>query len=445
MGTGIGHFIPLFFFLATWAACLVSLAGRPLIGLYCLIPLLPYRTLRDHFLDYPLGGNITTILVICIILGALFQGRHLPKSKLYFTWLLFAVYLYFSMWIGTMLGNGPAPLWLSDVNFVTWKDYMLQPLIFVAAGLAIQNRKDVRTVILIAAIAMVMIDRSSLLNSLSRSWAHFDESKRDGGPLGFAGSNGLAAFLAQFSLFFWGFAQFVKTRKYKIAFYALVAASLFATMYTFSRAAYIAILLGAIFLGILKTRKLLVIVAIFLFTWQVVLPVAVTQRITMTQDSSGHLEQSGEERIRLWEAAKSSFASSPIVGIGYATFQMTAHTDNLRDTHNWYVKVLVETGLIGFIIVLALLFQTISLGYRLFRTESDPLYQGLGLGFLLLMLGTMILNFFGDRWTYLEINGLLWVIAATAARVKSLDQQTVTANIETPQTSAHANPYLLYR
>ena len=445
MGTGIGHFIPLFFFLATCVACLVALAGRPLIGLYCLIPLLPYRTLRDHFLDYPLGGNIITILVVCVILGALFQGKNLPKSKLYLTWLIFAIYLYFSMWIGTLLGNGPAPLWLSDINFVTWKDYMLQPLIFVAAGLAIQNRKDVRTVLIVAAIAMAMIDRSALLNSLSRSWVQFDESKRDGGPLGFAGSNGLAAFLAQFSLFFWGFAQFVKTKKYKIAFYVLVAASMFATMYTFSRAAYIAIVLGAVILGILKTRKLLVIVAIFLFTWQVVLPVAVTQRITMTQDSSGHLEQSAEERIRLWEAAKSSFASSPIVGIGYATFQMTAHTDNLRDTHNWYVKVLVETGLIGFVIVLALLFQAIALSYQLFRRESDPLYQGLGLGLLLLMFGTIILNFFGDRWTYLEINGLLWVIAATAVRVKSLDKQPLASTPKMPEPSDIVNPYLLYR
>jgi len=29
--------------------------------------------MRDHFLDYPLGGNVLTILVIAVIVGAFFQ------------------------------------------------------------------------------------------------------------------------------------------------------------------------------------------------------------------------------------------------------------------------------------------------------------------------------------------------------------------------------------
>src|SRR5271154_1826379 len=107
----------------------VSLTGRPLLGLYYLMPFLPYRTMRDHFLDYPLGGNVLTILVIAVIVGALIQGKRLPKSMLYVIWFVFGVYLYCSMWLGTALGNGPAPLWLSDLNFVTWKDYMLMPLV----------------------------------------------------------------------------------------------------------------------------------------------------------------------------------------------------------------------------------------------------------------------------------------------------------------------------
>ena len=69
---------------------------------------------------------------------------------------------------------------------------------------------------------------------MSRSWANFDENKRDGGPLGY-GSNQTAAFLAQFAMFFWGFAQFLKRKKIKLLGYGLVALTLFATMYTFSR------------------------------------------------------------------------------------------------------------------------------------------------------------------------------------------------------------------
>ena len=59
------------------------------------------------------GANMLTILVISVIVGALIRGKSLPKSRLYAIWLVFGVYLYLSMWIGTALGNAPAPLWLS--------------------------------------------------------------------------------------------------------------------------------------------------------------------------------------------------------------------------------------------------------------------------------------------------------------------------------------------
>src|SRR6185312_15222322 len=142
-------------------------------------------------------------------IGALLQGKRLPKSKLYFLWAVIGVYLYCSLWLGTALGNAPAPLWLNDPNFVTWKDYILIPLIFAAAGLVIEDRKQIRMVILLTAISLIFIDRSCLMDSLNRTWTNFDEDKRGGGPLGY-GSNQTAAFLAQFAMFFWGFGQFLK-------------------------------------------------------------------------------------------------------------------------------------------------------------------------------------------------------------------------------------------
>ena len=165
--------------------CLVSLTGRPLYGLYYLMPFIPYRTLRDKFLAFPLGNNLVTILLLTIIFGALFRGKRLPKSKLYAIWVVFAVYLYFSMWFGTIMGNAPAPVWLSDANFTTWKDYLVIPLLLVAAGLVIEDRKAIRTTIIITAVTLVLIDRTCILESLSRSWAAFDESKRDPGPLAY--------------------------------------------------------------------------------------------------------------------------------------------------------------------------------------------------------------------------------------------------------------------
>ena len=55
-----------------------------------------------------------------------------------------------------MLSNAPAPLWLSDINFVTWKDYMVIPLVFVATGLVVEDRKAIRYVVFITAISLLL-------------------------------------------------------------------------------------------------------------------------------------------------------------------------------------------------------------------------------------------------------------------------------------------------
>lgn len=445
MGLGLGHFIPLFVYLAFWVMCVVSLAGRPKLGLYYLIPFLPYRTLRDHFLVFPLGANILTILAICVLIGAFLQGKRIPKSKLYTIWLVYAIYLYLSMWVGTAMGNAPAPLWDTDVNFATWKAYMLIPLIFTAAGMLIDDRKSVRIIIILTALSVLLIDRSSLMESMSRTWTNFDEDKRSGGPLGY-GANQTAAYLAQFAMFFWGFAQFLKRKKLKLISYAIVGLTVWATMFTFSRAAYLAVLVGVFVLGLLKDRKLIVILGVFLLTWQTIVPVPVRERVTMTKNANGQLETSAEQRVELWHGAEQSFMRSPIVGNGYATYQMKEHLDDLRDTHNWYVKVLVETGIVGFMIILVLLQQLLAVSFRLFRKATDPMYRGLGLGLFLALCSSIVANMFGDRWTYIEITAPIFVLTAAAIRALEFTSLEATSQ-ETASVPApsQTNPYLAYR
>jgi len=430
--------------LGFWIMCVVSLTGRPVLGLYYMIPFLPYRTMRDHFLDYPLGGNVLTILVIAVIVGALLKGKSIPKSPLYTIWLVFGVYLYLSMWFGTALGNAPPPIWISDPNFATWKDYMLIPLIFAATGMVVEDRKAVRIIIILVACSLLAIDRSCLLESMSRSWGSFDENKRDTGPLGY-GSNQTAAFLAQFAMFFWGFAQFVKRKKLRLVFYGLVALTIFADMYTFSRGSYLALIFSVVVLGFLKDRKLIVIAAVFLVTWQAIVPTAVRERVNMTQNSNGKLEASAQERVDLWEAAEASIISSPVLGIGFASYQLAQHVDGLKDTHNWYVKVMVETGIIGMIIVLCMLQQMLAVAYRLFRRAEDPLYRGLGLGLFVAMCSCIVANFFGDRWTYIEITGMLWVIVAAAIRALHFAETEPVTESAAHQAPVVNNPFLAYR
>ena len=64
----------------------------------------------------------------------------------------------------------------------------------------------------------------------------------------------------------------------------------------------------------------------------------------------------------------------------------------------------------------------LALSFNIFRHSKDPLYQRLGLALVLTIAANLILTFFGDRWTYLEINGLLWALLGAATRVYYLKE-----------------------
>jgi len=106
---------------------------------------------------------------------------------------------------------------------------------------------------------------------------------------------------------------------------------------------------------------------------------------------------------------------------------------------------MVETGIIGLSMALFLLQQMLALSYRLFRRATDPLYQGLGLGLLLAVCSCMVANLFGDRWTYLEITALLWVLVAAAARASNLIESDLTPELATDTPAVIASPYEEYR
>jgi O-antigen ligase len=124
---------------------------------------------------------------------------------------------------------------------------------------------------------------------------------------------------------------------------------------------------------------------------------------------------------------------------------MSNHVDGLKDTHNWFVKVMVETGVVGMIFVLFMLEQMLVLAYRVFKRTEDPLYRGLGLGLFVAMCSCIVANFFGDRWTYLEITGMLWVVVAAAARALQLGQTEPATEAASSASSVATNPFLVYR
>src|SRR5436305_1998395 len=149
MGTGIGQFIPLALYIGVVCTCVLSVFWKPQIGIYVLIPLLPYQALREMLQDYPAGAHVIYLLLLSVLLGlALKEQLSIPGTPVSRALLVFAAFLYFSLWQGALFLHSDYPLLPSDPRFSVWKDYMAMPLLFIVTMGAIRTRRQVQFVLL---------------------------------------------------------------------------------------------------------------------------------------------------------------------------------------------------------------------------------------------------------------------------------------------------------
>jgi putative inorganic carbon (hco3(-)) transporter len=425
MHFGLEQYVPWVLYLGATAAFLLSLFWKPQLGLYVLVPLLPLQTIRYRIMDLPLGNKLIDILLLGVILGAIFKGSfRVDKTPMNKLLLLFGLFCYVELWRGAFYLNSDLPLTISDPRFSNWKNYMVMFVIFVVVVNVIKDVKQIKILVLLMCLSVFAVDKGYYSTMSDRDLSHFSYEVRDGGPLGYAGVNGVATFEAEFMLFLLGMAAFQKRAGLKLATWLLVAFSGYCLLFSFSREAYAGMLIGLLFLGLLKQRWVLVALAVFLFSWQTFMPTAVQERVLMTYDKDEQqLDTSAQDRVVLWNDAMNLFHQNPMFGAGFDTYRLQHRVSIYTDTHNYFLKVLVEMGIAGLLFFILILGKAARLGVKLWKTAQDPFLQSIGLGFVLMMVCAFVVNFFGDRWLYVEVNGFLWVLLACVVRGQTIEEQ----------------------
>jgi O-antigen ligase len=227
----------------------------------------------------------------------------------------------------------------------------------------------------------------------------------------------MGAFQAQYAIFFLALAAFVKKKYVRWGLYAIALTSIYCLILTLSRGSYFGFLFGVMVLGLIKERKFLLMLVILVFSWQAIVPRAVQERVLMTYEEEGGLDSSAQERVDLWQDALQVIGQNPVLGTGFDTYKFMGRVGPYQDTHNYYLKVFLELGLVGFLLFCWLIVSAFRLAWRLFRSPcEEPLMTALGCALVATLSCTVIVNFFGDRWSYLQVNGFLWVLLGMAAR-----------------------------
>lgn len=422
--SGLGGHVPHVLYFGAIVAFLLSSCWRPHVGLYYLTPLMPLQELRDRVNDLPWGEHLVPFVMLGVLIGVLFRakGQGLPKNPmnwLLVTWMFLS---YISLWTGSFFLGTDLPVWILDPRFSDWKDYMLMLTLFFLVACAVKDVRQIKILVLLMCLSAFVVFRGFFLTVVGRDFSHFSNNLRQGTALGYAGANGLGAFEAQLGLFLLGLYAFEKKKLWKFAMLASILTCVYCLLFVFSRGAYFAFMVGLIYLGVFKERKLVLAGAVILIGWQTLLPISVQERITMTYQQGG-LESSAGARLSLWEEAQSLVVSNPVLGSGFDTYKFLNHFGGLGDTHNYYLKVLVEMGVVGLLLYLLLLANAFRLGHNLFRSAQDPFLKGFGLGFAALMVGAVVLNLFGDRWTFLQVNGFLFILMGCVVRGQQLAEK----------------------
>lgn len=433
---GLEGYIPYLLYGGAIVAFLLSVFRRPIVGLYFLVPLLPLQTIRYRIEGMPLGSSLVYIILLGVALGLLRRGESIlpgtPWTRLLCAYVGFT---FVSLWIGSFVLGLPLPLSTGDRRVSDWCAFVTMPALFFLVAAAVKDVRQMKLLLALMCLSMFMLDRAYWNAVSGRDYSTYSEDfHRDGSAMGYSGAQGFAAFTAQCAIFLLSLAAMERKVLLRLSYIGLAVFSVLCLMYSFSRGGYAAFLAGWLFLGIIKQRSLLVLLAVFVVVWASVVPAAVQMRVNMTYDPAAGLDHSSETRLALWEDAIELAGANVLLGTGFGTYGYLGRIGNYTDTHNVYLEVLVETGVVGLLLLLWLFGKSAWRGYLLSLRAKDPLLRGLGLGLTGWVVCAMVANAFGDRWNYLQIQGFFWVIAGLVARGWALVQQPESAG---PGTAAN--------
>src|SRR5689334_4823808 len=259
LGLGLESLVPYVLYCGAITALVLSIFWRPIVGLYFLALLIPLQTVRYSVNSFTLGSSLVGVMLVGVALGLWRTGKSIvPRG----TWaVLLGVYAGFtfaSMCAGSVYLQQPLPL-PGNARFAEWQEYMMMPALLVLTAAAQPTKRQMQWMIGIICFATLLLDKSFWNTVSGRDFSSYSEElHQEGGSMGYAGTNGLAAFAAQAAVFFTALGTYDRRWMARWSYYALAAFSAVCLMYSLSRGGYVAILGGCVVLGVAKQRKLLI-------------------------------------------------------------------------------------------------------------------------------------------------------------------------------------------
>jgi O-antigen ligase len=217
-----------------------------------------------------------------------------------------------------------------------------------------------------------------------------------------------------------------ETLKARVILGALVMAVLLPYLYTESRSSYVAFVPAYIALALMCRRRGLMIglLLIALILSPILLPSNVKERIvyTFTQPEQRgqivigdtRIDTSASARIKSWKEGLENVPKHPIIGYGVTGYAF-------MDAQ--YLRVLVETGILGFAAFVYLLYSIFKISFLMVRKIQDKYFEGIAVGFLAGYIGLVFHAIGANTFIIVRIMEPFWFVLAMVVMLPTLEAE----------------------
>jgi len=218
------------------------------------------------------------------------------------------------------------------------------------------------------------------------------------------------------------------SKKQKVLFATLTVFVVISLLATLSRSSWLAV--GPMLLALVyfSKRKMVILVPLIVIVVlsPFVLPSKVKERAFFTfsqRQQRGQMEFGGlkigtstSARLQSWkDVLTKDFIRHPILGYGVTGY---------RFLDAQYPRVLVETGLVGFLLFVSLLVAIFQNALHAYRSTSDPLFRGLSLGYLAGFVAMLAHAIGANTFIIVRIMEPFWFVTAMVVMIPELETES---------------------
>lgn len=395
-------------------------ARRQNWALYLFVVLVPLQNLHtDHLPNLGGGLNFLNLMFLASLLLAWRSGGSLVRGTGVNGWM----FAYMAMGVVALLVGHAYVIDPSEhASFL--KDQVIAMAFLFLAQMSATDWGSVRRLLLLSLLplpymAYVVLDQHAAVSS----W-HYDHSLRISGTFSLLGANEFAAFCTTAVLVLVGLLATLRaswTLRATLAIAATCAGA--GVVLTYSRTAYVAVLAGLLVILALRRRRAQLLAAALgaLLLAPALLPYSVIERFQSIEVDEETADKSTVDRFLYWGVALERFGEHPVLGVGYHAFHHAEINPYRTDTHNFFLRELVEKGVVGFLVLAGLMVAVWRALWRSYRRSSHGSWShAMALGMLGAFAALCIGNLAGDRFTYYPMIAHFWLYVGLVLRMHAL-------------------------